>query len=49
MPCMVRPMNKARKIAFKILGTPLNMREYPTKKDNRVERRLFFEETTRVR
>lgn len=49
MPCMVRPMGKAKKIAFKILGIPANMREYPTKKDTRIERQLLFEETTRVR
>ena len=50
MPGMPRISGKAEKIAFKILGTPANMRKekrYPMGKN--VEQRLEFEETIRVR
>jgi hypothetical protein len=48
MPAMPRVSKKADKIAFKILGTPSNMEKDKSAKDN-VEKRLIFEETTRVR
>lgn len=49
MPVMIRPDDKAKKIAFKILGKPANFTEKTTRKDNQVNARLVFEETTRMR
>jgi hypothetical protein len=46
---MLRPSGKAKKIAFHILGVPANISFRPTKKERRIEKRLTFEETTRVR
>lgn len=47
---MPRPDKKAQKIAFKILGVPANMQKKHMSEDQyRVERRLRFEETIRVR
>ena len=46
---MVRPLGKAKKIAFKILGTPANMKQKKTAEQIKLERRLLFEETQRVR
>jgi hypothetical protein len=48
MPTMVRPKGKARKIAYAILGFPINL-SLRSKKDRRVNERLVFEETSRVR
>lgn len=50
MPAMPRCKTKATKIAYKILGKPLNLQ--PTKEDKKqqeIRRRLLFEETWRVR
>lgn len=48
MPSAPRPKGKAKKIAYKILGTPPNMKK-SKKPRPKVEERLVFEETTRVR
>lgn len=49
MPAMPRIKGKATKIAYKILGTPPNMVFKRSPKEKKVNRRLIFEETTRVR
>ncbi len=49
MTAMVRPKGKATKIAFKILGKPANMQTKKSKKQTKVNKRLEFEETARVR
>lgn len=49
MPAMPRLSGKAKKIAYKILGMPLNMQVKRAKKDEQVNKRLTFEETARVR
>lgn len=50
MPAMLRMDKKAEKIAFHILGTPPNLRKAKkSKKDSKIEERLVFEETVRVR
>lgn len=49
MPAMPRLSGKAKKIAYKILGKPLNMQVKRTPKEEQINRRLTFEETTRVR
>jgi hypothetical protein len=49
MPAMPRIKGKATKIAFKILGTPPNIAFKRNKKEQFQNRRLIFEETTRVR
>ena len=50
MPAMPRVKGKATKIAYKVLGQPLNLQ--PTKEDKKqkeIRKRLVFEETWRVR
>lgn len=50
MPIMPRMDDKAKKIAYKILGTPENMQEKKQpKKKSKIDERLTFEETVRVR
>lgn len=49
MPAMPRIKGKATKIAFRILGIPANMLFKRSPKEKKVNRRLIFEETTRVR
>ena len=49
MPAMPRLDDKSKKIAFKILGIPVNNKQAKAKKKSKVEKRLTFEETTRVR
>ena len=49
MPIMLRWNKKATKIAYNILGKPANMESKNKKEDNRIDRRLLFEETIRVR
>ncbi len=46
---MLRPDPKATKIAFKILGVPPNLKTKKTKIQKRINHRLLFEETQRVR
>ena len=49
MPAMI-PTAKNVKIMHKIMGVPANMRKQPhTNKKDKVEDRLVFEDTTRVR
>jgi len=50
MPAMPRVASKSTKIAYRILGKPLNLQ--PNKEDKKVRnirKRLMFEETWRVR
>jgi len=49
MPVMLRPNAKATKIAWRLLGKPANLRAKDAKRKTQVDRRLTFEETTRVR
>jgi hypothetical protein len=49
MPAMPRIEGKARKIAYKVLGVPANMRDDEKEKDVKIRKRLTFEETARVR
>lgn len=49
MPVMPRMNNKAKKIAYNILGVPANMRTKRTKSESKINQRLLFEETVRVR
>lgn len=49
MPAMPRLPGKGKKIAYKILGVPAPMRSRRTKEQKRIDTRLVFEETTRVR
>jgi len=46
---MIRPMGKAKKIAFKILGKPANMQFKPNKRQRKANQRLLYEETMRAR
>lgn len=49
MPAMPRMKSKATKIAYKILGEPLNLQRKRTPSEKKVNKRLIFEETTRSR
>jgi len=50
MPGAPRPKGKAKKIAYAILGVPQNMIEPRKSKEGKwVEKRLVFEDTSRVR
>jgi len=49
MPAMPRIKGKPTKIAFKILGTPPNISYKRDKKEKKINQRLIFEETVRVR
>lgn len=49
MPAMPRAKNKGTKIAFNILGKPLNMNQKRTETEKKINKRLIFEETSRVR
>lgn len=50
MPAMVRPDDKAKKIAAKILGVnPVLQKKKKSKRLSAINRRLVFEETSRVR
>jgi len=49
MPAMPRPNNKARKIAYKIMGIPQNMVVVTTPEKRRANKQIIFEETARVR
>jgi|GEM_PF-869124 hypothetical protein len=51
MPAMLRWGKRAIKIAYKIMGVPANIRTdaEKTKSEKKVNKRLVFEETSRVR
>lgn len=49
MPGMPRIPGKAKKIAHKILGVPANIASQRSEKEQKVDKRLIFEETARVR
>ena len=50
MPIMPRAKGKATKIAYHILGVPDNLRLiYKSNKKKKIDKRLTFEETQRVR
>ena len=48
MPIMVRPEGKAKKIAFKIIGTPCNMLK-SSKRKKKTEEKLEYQYTARVK
>jgi len=49
MPSMIRIPGKAKKIAYKILGVPANIASKRDAVDQKINRRLIFEESVRVR
>lgn len=49
MPAMPRAHNKGTAIAHKILGIPSNISYKPDPKDKKLEKRIAYEDTTRVR
>lgn len=49
MPVMPRMNKKVRRIAFDILGVPAPLQTRPSKKKKRVNKRLTFEDTVRLR
>lgn len=49
MPTMPRIKGKATKIAYKILGKPSNIKFSKRPFDKKINQRLIFEETSRVR
>ena len=49
MPVMKRLNNKATKIAYKVLGVPLNIKHKKTDQEKRIDYKLRYDETSRVR
>lgn len=49
MPVMPRSNGKARKIAYKILGIPINMRDERKTAKSKIKKKLYAEETRLVR
>lgn len=49
MPGMPRPKGKALRIALAVLGVPQNRRNKQSERDKRIEHRLLYSETSRVR
>lgn len=49
MPAMPRALSKATKVAYKIMGIPANIAHKRTQAEKKVNKRLLFEETFRVR
>lgn len=49
MPGMPRLDKKTTAIAYKILGVPANLRSKRSKTQKKIDKRLTFEETQRVR
>lgn len=49
MPLMPRQNTKARKIAYKIMGKPNNIKFQKPPWSQKVDRRLLFEDTSRQR
>lgn len=49
MPSMIRIPGKAKKIAYKILGVPANIAYKRDTIDKKINKRLIFEESVRVR
>jgi hypothetical protein len=49
MPTMIRVPGKPQKIAYKILGVPTNIAYRRDAIDKKINRRLVFEESIRVR
>lgn len=47
MPTMPRPKGKGKKIAFDLLGVPVNMQEKKTKKEKKRDKRLTFEQISK--
>jgi hypothetical protein len=49
MPTMPRIPGKGKKVAWKILGVPPNISFKPDQRQKKINQRLIFEESTRVR
>lgn len=49
MPAMPRIKGKPRKIAFSILGVPSNLKDKKTALQKKIDRRLMYDNTQRVR
>jgi hypothetical protein len=49
MPTMIRIPGKAQKIAYKILGVPANIEFKRNANEKKIDKRLIFEESVRVR
>jgi hypothetical protein len=47
MPSTPRPEGKPKEIAYKILGTPVNMGKKKTKKEKQVNDKLNYEQTSK--
>ena len=49
MPTMFRPDRLPKKIAFKILGTPSNIAEKRTEIEKKIDKKIMYDNTQRVR
>lgn len=46
---MIRPSNKARRIAEKLLGVPDNMRKKKRKRVRKIDKEISYQNTMRMR
>jgi len=50
MPTMPRFSGKGKKVAYKVMGVPMNLRKpQKAKEQKRINKRLVYEETDRAR
>lgn len=49
MPAMPRALGKSTKVAYKIMGMPANIAHKRSKQEKKINKRLLYEETFRVR
>jgi len=49
MPTMFRPDRLPKKIAFNILGTPSNIAEKRTEIEKKIDKKIMYDNTQRVR
>lgn len=49
MAIMIRPDDKATKIAYKILGVPVAISQGKSKKQKEIDRKMQYEYTARIR
>jgi hypothetical protein len=49
MAAMFRPNNRCKKIAWSILGTPSNIAEKKTAIEKKIDKKILYDNTQRVR
>lgn len=49
MPAMPRTKNRATRVAYKIMGVPANVAHKRSAAEKKIDKRLLYEDTFRVR